>query len=96
MNKKSFKCPECSKSFGLARVLGAHRFREHGVKGSAPSALLRAKRKRANKQLELKENPPNAGAAITIQEAIAGLEMKVQVTLEVINELKALLRKGKL
>ena len=85
MEKKSFKCPECSKIFKLARVMGAHRFRAHGVKGTAPSALFRARKK---------EGKPQEG--ITIQEAIAGLEMEVQVTIGIIAKLKQIAAKGRI
>jgi transcription elongation factor Elf1 len=39
---KPFQCPECGKEFTLARALGGHRRRAHGIQGTSPSARTRA------------------------------------------------------
>jgi uncharacterized C2H2 Zn-finger protein len=48
---RTFKCPECGKTFTRAASLGAHRRRAHGVPGASAQAKTRASRGRAGKRL---------------------------------------------
>lgn len=55
-------CPECGKTFSSKLLLGSHRFREHGVRGSSKSADKRRRGTAGKRRRSSSSTPPDRSA----------------------------------
>lgn len=81
MNK--FKCDLCDKSFKRANLLGTHKWSVHGIRGVTNKSYLKSKR---FNNISIKETK-----SVSLQDAIAALQVEVNALNHVINTLKEML-----
>jgi hypothetical protein len=83
-----FQCDLCDhKPFAFSKALGSHKYRKHGVSGSSATAISKR-----NKFLNGRSPVTRVsfGGAVSLDEAIAALEVKLSVQRQVLDELKAM------